>query len=458
MDLLHVVLRFRVPHVVLVADSWGGSPKNRVAVRCHIGQRETMHFVTQLPRFLLVVVLAGALGCPPPSEDGGKKKVETEKEDKRKVPPPRPIEDERVIRALEAQVAELRRNISEGKAAVAYPGMINAHEHLYKLRDLERYLPAARGTGIAATVVVASPMFTLEGKGEKGEPGMSSNFEVLLEAEKKFPGEIIPFCTIDPKDTDKLERLKKHVAAGAKGVKIYNGHSNFYADQGPIDDTSMDVVWSYLEDTQLPINWHVNLAKFMGEFEKVMARHPKLNVMVPHYGVAFWKPEASTLTRLMDLMRKHKNVYVDTSLGTREILLNGMSAMEPARDKFRAFFDEFQDQIVWGTDSVITGNVEKTPGWYNKVIWATRDHLEKDVFTTELAAGYSKYFEKGRDGEGRYQGLNLAPAIVRKVYVDNPRRWLRLPPAPTAPETPAPETPAPGTPAPSTPAKPAATK
>lgn len=366
---------------------------------------------------------------PVAKSDKGTKDDEEDKDEqpeKFKPPPPRPIDDERVVRALEAEVASLKRELSEGKRS-DYMGLINAHEHLYKMKDLERYLPAARKAGIAATVFVASPIFTLEGKGEKGEPGMSKNFEdVLLEAAKQYPNEVIPFCTLDPNDSDKLERLKKHVAMGCKGLKMYSGHSNFVGDQGPLDKPGMDEVYAYLEETQLPVNWHINLAKLMDDFEKIIAKHPKLNLMVPHYGVSFWKPKEPTLARLKEVMRKHKNVYVDTSLGTREILLNGMAAMEPALDDFRQFFTEFQDQIVWGTDSVVTGNSEKTPGWYSKVIWATRDHLEKDVFTTELAAAYSKYFQKGRDGEGRYQGLALPATVLQKVYVDNAKKWLRL--------------------------------
>jgi predicted TIM-barrel fold metal-dependent hydrolase len=164
----------------------------------------------------------------------------------------------------------------------------------------------------------------------------------------------------------------------------------------------------------------------MTEFEAVIAKHPKMNLMVPHYGVTFWNPKGPALEELKKVLREHKNIFIDTSLGTREILINGMAAIEPALDDYRAFFNEFQDQIVWGTDSVITGNPEKTTGWFSKVLWATRDQLEKDVFTTELAAGYSKYWQKGRDAEGRYLGLNLPPAILQKVYVDNAKRWLKL--------------------------------
>ncbi len=337
---------------------------------------------------------------------------------------PLTIDERMSLRALEAENAALKRQLEGGASADAYTGLINAHEHLYKLKDLERYLPAARRANIKSTVLVASPEFTIMGKGDKGEPYMSENFKTLLEAAKAYPGEIIPFATIDPKDPKKLERLKEHVAQGAKGLKIYSGHSNFY--DGALARDDMDPVFAYLEETGLPINWHINLSKFMGDFERVMKAHPKLNVMVPHYGVAFWRPNGDTLAKMSAMMKAYPSLYVDTSLGTREILLDGMSVMESATEKFKQFFADNQDRIVWGTDSVITGNVEKTPGWYHKVIYATRDHLEKEVFATELAAGYSRYWKKNRDAEGRYKGLGLSPEILEKVYVKNAQRWLRL--------------------------------
>jgi predicted TIM-barrel fold metal-dependent hydrolase len=397
--------------------------------------------VTARLRFiaLLVPVLA-TLGCPPekaakPRDNKTAEGLEddVDEEARRRKPKPAPIEADRTIRALESEVATLKARLDG--ATVSYPGSINAHEHLAKLGDVEKYIGVARAAGIGATVVVSSPKFTIDGKGsaaDKGEPSLSQNFEEsVLPASKKYPGEIIPFCSLDPKDADKLNRLKKHVADGAIGVKMYSGHSNFEADQGPIDDPSMDPVWSYLEETQLPINWHVNLAKYFDAFERVVNKHPTLNLMVPHYGVVFWKPTGPAFARLEALLRAHKNIIVDTSLGTREILIDGMTAMEPAIPQFQKFFEEFQDQIIWGTDSVLTGNVEKTPRWFLKVIEATRDHLEKDVFTTELAAAYSKYYEKGRDGDGRYQGLKLPPAILQKVLIDNAVKWLRLPAKPT---------------------------
>lgn len=386
-------------------------------------------------RALLVLLTLLACG-ETPAPDETKKEAAPEvlgEGGPEKLGKPTPATEIERVRMLEAEVAALQRQLSEGKRPDAFAdlGLVNAHEHLYATRHLDRYLQAARRTGIAATVFVASPEFTLEGKGDQGEPGMSENFAEILTAAAAAPGEVIPFCTLDPKDPDKLERLKRHVSAGAKGVKLYSGHSNF--SSGPLDGPDMEPVLAYLEETGLPINWHVNLAKHGDDLSRVLKRYPKLNVMVPHYGVAFWRPDSATMRKLETLLAAHPNLYIDTSLGTREILLKGLAVMEADLPVFKALFERFPRQIVWGTDSVVTGNAEKTPGWYSKVIWATRDQLERDLFQTDLAAGYSRYYQQGRDGEGYIKGLGLPEETLRLVYRENALRWLKMEDVPAAP-------------------------
>lgn len=353
-----------------------------------------------------------------------------------KLPAPATSDKSAIIRALTAENASLRRQLAEGARPDPYAslGIINSHEHLHSLKYLDGYLQAARRANVAATVFVASPSFTLFGKGEKGEPGMSENFDELLKAAAAYPGEVIPFCTLDPHDPDKLARLKRHVAAGARGLKLYSGHSNFY--DGPLNAPGMDEVLSYLEETGLPLNWHVHLGKYADELAVILNAHPRLNIMVPHYGVAFWQPRSRSMAALHQLLAAHRNLYIDTSLGTREILLDGMAVMEQDPMVFLELFRQFPDQIIWGTDSVVTGNSEKTPAWFSRVIWATRDQLERDVLFTDLAAGFSKYYQTGRDANGRYKGLNLDPALLRKVYHDNPMAWLKLEQSPTPPVAP----------------------
>ena len=342
--------------------------------------------------------------------------------------------DMRDVPALKAEIAQLQHELATGRRDDPYAGLglINVHEHLYTAANADTYLAAARLAGVAATVFVASPDLTLHGKGDKGEPGMAKNFEEqILAAAAAHPGEVIPFCTMDPKDPDKLERLKKHVAMGAKGLKLYTGHPTF-AD-GPIDDPGMEPVFAYAEQTGLPILWHINLDRFYDDFVKIMARHPKLNVNIAHYGVTFFHADRPPYSWLVHLLETYPNLFTDTSLGTRDILIKGFVAMESTRPQMQDLFKRFPKQILWGTDSVVTGNNEKTTGWYSKVLWATRDHLEQETFSTELAAGFSKYYPDGRNGDGAFQGLAIPPEILRQVYHDNAMRWLHLDTAPPLP-------------------------
>ncbi len=362
---------------------------------------------------LLPLMLAGACREAPAGTAKGSAKAQSKG--------PSKAELQKKAYGLEAEVVALRSRLSADAPVRNLLPAINTHEHLLKERHLERYLPAARALNVKKTVIVASPRFTLFGKGEQGEPSMSENFETVLNAAKLYPDEIVPFFTLSPDDDDPLARAKAHVAAGGKGVKLYSGHSNLHKQ--PLDDPKMMPVYAYFEEIGLPINWHINLTKWHGEFEKVMEKHPKLNVMVPHFGVCFWKPE-KYMPMLAELMRKYPNLYVDTSLGTRDILIDGIYRMAEHKELFRKFFDEFQDRIVYGSDSVITGNKEKTTSWYFKVLLGTRDQLELDQFQFDLAEGYSRYFEKGREASGIVTGMGLPEPILKKIYWDNAERWL----------------------------------
>ncbi len=352
----------------------------------------------------LLLVLVAAVGCG--SEDKGSPAVGIDQA------------------TLEAEIAFLREQNRRGAAREFEYTIINSHEHLMATRHFPRYLAAARKQGITRTVVVTSPAFTLYGKGDKSFVSMTKNWDELRRAAKKYPGELLPFASVDPHDADKLAHLKKMVEEGALGVKLYSGHSNL--KDLPLDHASMMPIYAYIEQQQLPLNWHINLSKFGAEFERVMVKHPKLNVMVPHYGVAFWGPHQA-MPALSAMMRKYPGMYIDTSLGTREILIDGMYTMADYTKLFEAFFEEFQDRILYGSDSVITGNKEKTANWYYLVIGATRDHLEQRSFVFPLAEAYTKYFKRDKRGhnpEGRVRGLALPTATLRKVYESNAKIWL----------------------------------
>ena len=71
---------------------------------------------------------------------------------------------------------------------------------------------------------------------------------------KKYPDKFIALCTIDPRDEDKLEKLKKFIADRVRGLKLYNGHGYFYDNffHLPLDDSEMMEVYQYCEEQGYP--------------------------------------------------------------------------------------------------------------------------------------------------------------------------------------------------------------
>lgn len=294
----------------------------------------------------------------------------------------------------------------------------NAHDHLYMLKHLDKYLEAAEKLGIARTLFVASSEFTF--LGAKGDPKKLNdwNTKEILKAAKEHPGKIIPFATIHPDDADKVELLKGYVAEGVMGLKLYTGHSNFH--DRPLDAEEMLPVYQYCEETGLPLLWHVNMEKYTGELFWVLEKYPNLTAIIPHFGVGFWRPEGPVMKDVAKMLDTYPNIYVDSSFGTREILVGGLEKVTANLDFFKDFYAKYQDRIVWGTDMVVTGNSEKTEPWIESVIRACRDVHEKDYFTFWMAAAGSGYAYGAKDNVyGEERGLNLPPEILKKIYETN---------------------------------------
>ncbi len=294
----------------------------------------------------------------------------------------------------------------------------NAHDHLYMLKHLDKYMKAAESFGIERTVFVASSEFTFMGtSGDMTKLNDWSTREIL-KAAKKYPGKIIPFATLHPDDPDKVALLKEYVAEGVMGLKLYTGHSNFH--DRSLDVPEMDPVYAYCAETGLPLLWHVNMAKYTKELFQVLDKYPNLTVIIPHLGVGFWRPDGQVMGEVEHMLATYPNTYVDTSFGTREILVGGLEKVTAYTDIFKDFYERHQDRIVWGTDMVVTGNKEKTEAWVKSVIRACRDLHEKDVYTFWMAAEGSGYaYGRGDNTYGTLRGLNLPDSILKKIYETN---------------------------------------
>ena len=294
----------------------------------------------------------------------------------------------------------------------------NAHDHLYMLKHLDKYLKAADRLGITRTIFVASSEFTF--KGTEGDMTKMNDWSTreILKAAKAHPGKIVPFATIHPDDENKVELLQGYVAEGAMGLKLYTGHSNFH--DRPLDTETMQPVYAYCEEIGLPILWHVNMAKYADELFAILDKYPNITAIIPHFGVGFWRPDGKVMDDVAKMLDTYPNVYVDTSFGTREILVGGLEKVTVHLEFFKDFYARHQDKIVWGTDMVVTGNSEKTEAWVESVIRACRDLHEKDQYSFWMAAKGSAYaYPSANNTYGALRGLNLPPEILKKIYETN---------------------------------------
>lgn len=309
---------------------------------------------------------------------------------------------------------------TEADPALASYRIVNAHDHLYMQKHLDKYFAAADRLGIVRTVFVASSDFTMKGAGNDPRKGNAWNTREILTCERAHPDKIVTYCTLHPDDENKVDLLRQYMAEGAHGLKLYTGHSNFY--DRPLDDESMIPAYQFCEENNYPICWHVNLSQpnYMNQFIQVMAKFPKLKMIIPHFGVTFYRPGGEAWKKFWQLVDQYPGIYTDCSWGTRNILVHGLEVVSANVPAFREAFIKYQDRILWGTDMVVTGNAEKTEAWIESVLRACREMLEKDVYYFWMAAdGCAHAYAGTKNPYGRLRGLALDPEVLRKIYETN---------------------------------------
>lgn len=301
--------------------------------------------------------------------------------------------------------------------------IIDAHEHMKNRAVAPRMLHVMDDLGIEKTVICAGSMTTTH-KGSAPFVGWEENNDEMIEIAKLYPDRFVPFVTLRPGLPDAVEQLKKWVAKGAKGLKLYTGHSKFYklrvseteTVEYKLDDPSMMPVFAYLEKTQLPLLWHVTPAAYPAEFKHVMETYPKLRVNCPHHCMSL-----GNLDLVRELFRKYPNFYTDTSHGYHEYMAGALRSIAKRGENFKKLYLEFPDRFLWGTDVVITDKRQKTAEWIKIMAQTYFDMFEKDRFKLPV---YNKDYALDREED--LPGLQLPEEFLRKMYETNPRRWLKL--------------------------------
>lgn len=244
------------------------------------------------------------------------------------------------------------------------------------------------------------------------------------------------------------EAIEQARRDGARGLKIlktlglYLRESITIGKLVKIDDTRFDPMWEICGQLQMPVAIHVSdpvaffapTDRFNERYEelskhpdwsfygrdfpsnaellearnRVFARHPRTHFIAVHAGNF-----AENLGNVSENMDKFPNMTVDIAARIGELGRQPRTA--------RAFFDRYQDRVLFGTDATPHGN-EFPQQLFD-------DQLYEIYFRfLETADEYFDYASAKVPPQGRWRiyGIALPDQILRKVYIENATRELRL--------------------------------
>jgi hypothetical protein len=241
--------------------------------------------------------------------------------------------------------------------------------------------------------------------------------------------------------------LARKVEAGAAGLKIFKElglrHKDASGNLIPVHDPRLDPLWARAGEMGVPVlihtadpvaffqplepdnerweelqvrpDWHFGRPEFpdhddlLAQRNRVVERHSETTFIGAHLGNY---PE--NLDYVAACLERYPNFHVDTSARINEF------GRHPAAE-VRAFFVEYQDRVLLGTDLVL--------GW---------DVLEPEAedltYFERFYAAHRRFFETDEPQidhpffsiQGRWQvdAINLPDEVLDKLYVRNAQRLI----------------------------------
>ena len=327
--------------------------------------------------------------------------------------------------------------------------IIDTHEHIQSVNQADDLVSAMNAAGVKKTILAPSPIETLTLNGNQTFTEYQDNVNEILKITEKYPDRFIPFCTISPLDPNAADILKDCHERGGVGLKLYNGHSYYYDNFGmPLDSPVMDPIYEYAEKEKMPVLYHVNAEQYGDELERVLAKYPNMAVSIPHYMVT-----GLDFAKIEHILDTYPNTYTDISFGNDPFLAEGFMMISGNVKKYQDFFAKYQDRILFGADMVLTDNAKKDMGYIKSVIDCYKNILEKKTFSCPISTNYYKtayldFFrsllscnpkvgkfcqlkkEKYKSAHKtlikarRLNGLSLDAGILKKIYSENPMKFL----------------------------------
>jgi predicted TIM-barrel fold metal-dependent hydrolase len=309
--------------------------------------------------------------------------------------------------------------------------LVNTHDHIDTMNNLDTWLESQRQCDVSATIMVGSPNSTFWSIPKGPFIKYLENNELILEMAEDTNDEIIAFPTLNPNDSGNLERLVDYISRGARGLNLWTGHhgtllgswgeTTLYDWLGPLNRTDMYPIYQYCQMNRIPIIWSNNLGirEIRDRLWEVLDAFPDMIIKIPHFGICF---REYNLPFIEKFLSTYEGAYTCFSWGHPDFVIEKFENISNGNrtEDIISFFNRFQDQIMFGTDIVPTDNARKTVEWMRRHTQVYKDVLELDEYYIELY----NFTPTGVDFIGNYNGLNLSPEILEKVYYKNALKFL----------------------------------
>jgi len=283
-------------------------------------------------------------------------------------------------------------------------GKIDMHEHYWVSGNIDLFLRALGCFGISKVVLLPT------GAGPDNKFYKINSMFLMMWA-KKYPDQVIPFCTIDEADPRAAELVEQYILAGAKGVKLIGGHPDYYDE--PLNSENMYKVYEKAAEYDVPVLLHgslINIPELQDQLDQVYSDFPEVTFQHAHYGQTLMK--GIHLDVIAELLDKYPNLYIDLSMGSG--ITGYHRYLKQDLETIRNFVIEYQDRILFGSDLILSIGTNDFDWLYERVRCEI-DLCQKAEFTCEF--GMSDWV---------HQGFDLDEEILRKLYYENPKKVLDL--------------------------------
>jgi predicted TIM-barrel fold metal-dependent hydrolase len=331
-------------------------------------------------------------------------------------------------------------------AKAAFP-VIDAHNHLWGSRDIDRIVDTMNEAGVVSFANLTGNLEILfSGGGYTASPCDISGF--IHDSNARYPGRFYCFTMAgfahpaglplfhDHKKfvEESIEILNLHVGLGAKGLKILKElglqHRDSNGDLIPVDDPRLFPIWEEAGRLNIPVlihqadpsgffepitpdnehygsllkypSWsfadpkYPRKADLLKRRDNLIRLHPHTTFILPHVA-----NHAENISSVSQLLSENPNVYIDFSARIDELGRQPYSARE--------FFIKHQDQIIFGTD--MPANIDSSVGMY-RTYFRFLETYDESFFSPD----YDGTFNRAR---WPICGIGLPKVVLEKIYHKN---------------------------------------